>query len=165
MLRLASATIAILALSFLAPAHAAWSVNVEGPDVFGDVKVIAVNQSPSGSALIVQCTQDNQLDIAYIEPAKDVPDGTSVPVQVAIQVDRSSPVMLNGVMARWNDKYVGASLSGRSAENIAVAKAIAAAKEKVSIGYRFESGGKGAIIVDSGRGAILARALSQSCKL
>ena len=47
------------------PAFAEWDVRVEGPDVFGNTKVMAGTAGASES-MVVQCDQKEEFFIAYI---------------------------------------------------------------------------------------------------
>jgi hypothetical protein len=50
------------------PAYAQWSAQVTGPDVFGNTTVLASVDDAAGQSLVLQCDQNDTLDLAYLIP-------------------------------------------------------------------------------------------------
>lgn len=143
--------------------NAAWVVQTEGPDVFGDTRVTAMNAKDTSHAIWVECNQESKLLVAFMEKTGAVPDDVSIPAELAIQVDKRAPVKLPGEMKKWNDNYAGVISEGKTPELVAVVKSMATAKSQISIGFKLGDK-RAAIIVDAGRSSSLVKAL-EGCKL
>jgi hypothetical protein len=82
-------------------ADANWSVSTQGPDVFGNTTVIAVDQSVNGDGLVIQCNQKDTLEVALLVPATPSEldqlskNGSPMPATFLIKVDNSPVTTLN----------------------------------------------------------------------
>jgi hypothetical protein len=116
------------------PAWADWSAMVEGPDVFGNTKVIAT-ESGFNEGMVVQCDQQKDLFVALLFRKKKFEEIGGADTELLIQtVEGGTPIKLPAALRAWNDDFAGIVASGRSPELVAVLRAISAAKSKINVG-------------------------------
>lgn len=138
-----AAVLIILALTTSAPAWAQWGVRVDGPDVFGNTKVIAVVSGASDDGLVVQCEGKASLLLAYIMPgtASELDElsqaGAGVPIDLLIKVGNDAVRTFSAQLSQWNNKYMGVVAQGRTPELVAMVRAIGTASGRISVGVDF----------------------------
>lgn len=121
-------------------AHAQWSSQVTGPDVFGNTTVLATVDNADGNGLVVQCDQNNTLDLAYIIPGtpSELDElskaGTSIPADLLVKVDHGQVMKFSAEFKAWNNTYIGIVASGRTTDIVAAIKAMGAAASQISVG-------------------------------
>ncbi len=134
--------VAIIALSTFGcgVAHAQWSSQVTGPDVFGNTTVLATVDNVDGNGLVVQCDQNSTLDLAYIIPGtpSELDElskaGTSIPADLLVKVDNGLVMKFSAEFKAWNNTYVGIVASGRTTDIVTAIKAIGGAANQISVG-------------------------------
>ncbi len=122
----------VLMVAMAAPAAAAWYANVDGPDVFGQTKVLA-GEGSQRESIIVQCNSKDELMLAFIERKKEFADVAPAAATLLVQVDSGEPYRLDADYRSWNDNYAGIVASDRAAI-LPVINAIKGAKSKVNVG-------------------------------
>jgi hypothetical protein len=155
-----------LALSLMAPlsaANAEWTAKVEGPDVFGNTKVLATTDGFRES-IVVQCDQKDEMFIAYVFRKKEFDSVTSTTADFLVQTDGGQPTKLNASLRNWNDNFAGVVASGKSAEIISVIKAIASARGKIGVGVVVRGNQISASFGSSGSRAAMDKVL-KNCRL
>ena len=129
--RFISVAIALLMSSTLSYA---WDATVDGPDVFGKIKVVALDAT-FNSSLVVQCDSETELFVAFIFKKKEFQEITEVPAKLYIKTAEASPTVLEATFRNWNDNYAGVVATGRNDEVIKLVNAIGLAKGKIEVGY------------------------------
>lgn len=162
LLRLVALT-ATIALAVPTGASAQWQTTVDGPDVFGNVKAIAISGGLRQS-MIIQCDQKEDLFIAFIERKKEFEDWGETAAEFLIQIDSSQPIKLKATLRDWNNNYVGVVASGRTVELVSVISAISTAQTKINIGWVVRGRQNSASISASGSTAAAASVI-KNCKL
>lgn len=112
----------------------AWDATIEGPDVFGVTKVIAIEGSLRES-LVIQCDSKDSLFFAYVFPKKEFEEIAEFPVTLLVQTGPEQPTRLEATFRAWNDKFGGVVASGRDATVLKLLKDISQAKGKVNVGF------------------------------
>lgn len=157
---------AILTAGFigaLSSTAAAWTINVDGPDVFGKMKALAAEGSDT-EGLVVQCDSKDELDLAYIFKA-DKPDEISeAEANLYIQTNGNAPVKLQATIRGWNSAYGGVVAAGRTAEIVHEIEAIRDAKGPIQIGAEVDGNQVSASVTSNGSTAVMQR-LIDACKL
>ena len=143
---------------------AGWLVNTEGPDVFGDTTVTAINPAANGTGLVFKCNQSDLLQIAYVEKSSDLDSGASIPATLIIQIGKDAPVSLAASVRKWNDTYAGVVAEGRNADAISLVKALGSARDKLAVGIRIGDS-KHTASYDAARSADASRAMLKACRL
>ena len=142
---------------------AAWVTKSEGPDVFGDTTVTAINVNLDGRGLVITCNQADQLTLAFIEKAATANDIPETQATVLFQIDGGAPQSLDAVLRAWNDKFAGVIAAGRSDNSVAIARALSAARKKINVGIKIGDQRESESF-DTANSAQVAKALEQDCK-
>ena len=125
--------LAIAVLSFATNAAHSWQANVDGPDVFDKVKVVAT-EGNARESLVVQCDSDSEFMFAYIFRKKEFEDTPDSPAKLFLKWSDASPVELDANLRGWNDNYGGIVVSGRDPMIVSVIAGIRDAKDKIQVG-------------------------------
>ena len=122
------------------PAYAQWSAQVTGPDVFGNTTVLASVDDAAGQSLVVQCDQNDTLDLAYLIPGtpSEMDDaskaGVGIPADLLVKVDDAQVMKFSAQLRAWNNTYLAVVASGRTTAIVAAIKAIGRASSQISVG-------------------------------
>jgi hypothetical protein len=143
--------------------HAEWTAKVEGPDVFGNTKVIAGTAGRSDS-LVIQCDQKDDLYIAFLFRKKEFDKIPNVSADLLLQSEGGQPMKMSAMLRTWNDNYAGIVVVGRSAENVAVLRTIASALGKINVGAVVNGNQMSAAFGSQGSRSAMDKAI-KSCKL
>ena len=145
-------------------ARAAWFTKTDGPDVFGQTKVIVATSGDQDS-MVIQCDDQDKLFVALIFPKKKFDDIPTLPAELLLQIDGGVPIRLSAELRSWNDNYIGVVAEGRTTEVIRAVKAIGNASQRVSAGFsvgtvrdsaEFDADGSTVSVEEAFRGCKLA---------
>ena len=145
-------------------ANAAWTVEAQKPNMFGDTEFSAVNLSQTGRALAINCNQNNKLQIAFIERTFGNTETEEFPILLYIQIDGGRPESFSAGIKTWNDKFSGAVLEGRSAQTLRLARLLMTAQKSIAVGVRLGDQ-RMAESFDAGNQSAFRTAISASCRL
>lgn len=165
-----AAALLIGSIVFSHPAQAQWASNVTGPDVFGNTTVIATVSSETGNALVIQCNQNDTLDLAFISPATPADldalskTNVTIPAQLLVKVDQGHVVTFNAQLQQWNNNYVGVVASGRTTDIVSIVNEIGKATSQISVGTEIMGNQTSDTFGTDGSTAAMNTA-STSCKL
>lgn len=137
---LAAAAAAVCILATSSTARAQWVANATGPDVFGNMKVIATAGNGSDDALVIQCGGTDPIALAYIMPATQdelnrlSKPGFSVPAELLVKVDSGSVEKFDAELRGWNSRFMAIAFTGRTPELASLIHAIGAAQHAINVG-------------------------------
>lgn len=147
----------------ITPAWAEWFANIEGPDVFGNVTVIAQTGNER-DGFVVQCDQQDQLILAYVIRIKEFESINPAPAELLIQADTNPPKSLSAELGGWNNNFAGVSVRGRTSELVDIVRMIGSAKSKINIGVII-NGNRMSESFDSGGSTSAMKTVITGCKL
>ncbi len=124
--------LAVTAIALTDPVFA-WEATVEGPDVFGKTKVVALEGGLRNS-LIVQCDSAGEVILAYIEKKKEFDEVAEIPVKLFLKTSNEGPQVLEAKLRNWNDNYSGVVVDKSNTGIVAAIQSIGEAKKKIEIG-------------------------------
>ena len=97
----------------------AWNAEVNGPDVFGKITVVA-SEHILNKSLVVQCDTETELFLAFIIKKKEFDTTPEVPAKLLIKTSDAAPTILDATLRDWNDNYMGVVVAGRNDDVIKV---------------------------------------------
>jgi hypothetical protein len=151
----------ILALS--SASAFSWETTVDGPDVFGKVKVVAAEDLASMS-MVVQCDSETELFVAFIFRKKEFQEINEIPAKLYVKTTDASPSIYDAVFRNWNDNYAGVVAAGRSNELVQLIETIGNAKAKIEVGYEV-GGNRESASFSSHRSKQAMKTVFGKCKL
>ena len=143
--------------------RADWPANVDGPDVFGNTRVVA-GSGDGRERLVVQCDQKDMLFVAYLVRKREFEKIATAPADLLIQTDGGTPTKLIASLRNWNDNYLAVSAEGRTTQMLTLIQAIAAARGKINIGAVVNGNQLSASFGSSGSRVAMEKVIS-GCKL
>ena len=118
----------------MSQANAQWATRIDGPDVFGNMKVLA-NSGGIWNGIVVQCNQKDELILAFVFRKKEFEEWKPRPAEFFIQADSGTPKRFDASVQSWNDNFAGVLVYGRTPELVEVIRMIGAAQSKINIGW------------------------------
>lgn len=154
-----------IAITFLISSTSAfaWDATVDGPDVFGKTKVVALDGALNNS-LVVQCDSETDLFIAFIFKKKEFQEITEIAAKLFIKTTEASPTILEATYRNWNDNYAGVVASGKTDDIIRLVNSIGLAKGKIEVGYDV-AGIRESASFSSRRSTQTIKTVVEKCKL
>jgi hypothetical protein len=156
-------SVALGALFLSAGAANAWSASVDGPDVFGNIKVIATEGS-GRDAIVVQCDSKEELYVAFIKRKKEFEEIPELPASLLIQVNSGEPLRLSATLRSWNDNYMGFVATGREPALVQAINAIKGASGRINVGAEVSGNQVSATFGSRGSTSAMNKVIA-SCKL
>ena len=153
------------ALLLAAPVPAkCWDAQVEGPDVFGNVKVVASEARSLSEGLVVQCDSKGELLLAYIFRKKEFEAVSTAPATLLVSTEANKVLTLRAELRDWNDNYAGIVASEVKEDIISAIVAIQTAKAKIEVGVEINGNQISGSFGSRGSSKSMSKVI-QNCKL
>lgn len=142
----------------------AWEATIEGPDVFGNVKVFSSEYRTPSESLVVECDSNGKLLLAYIFRKKEFQEVSILPATLLVMAENNNILKLKAELRSWNDNYAGIVASEDKDQTLSAIRAIRDARGKIEVGAEIAGNQISASFGSRGSSKSMKKVL-ESCKL